>query len=347
MLNTIKDISIYPSFVCNQRCVYCRIDKDTPQELTTPESIGKFIATLPLAEKVTIRFFGGEPTMEVARIKAIAKQLVKVQRKVETQFSCVTYSNGTDADALLELLDNKILVPESTKISWDGVTTCQTTRPTTDGVTDEQLKANVVKIGQRYGNRLGLVHAIHPMNIHNLHNSLLIALDAGYRDFSYYLLQGYAYPKNVEFMTTFKEQLHLICQEYAAREHDPLNKFQFHNLNKFRNVFGLTSTMSTSGCSGLGESLAIAPNGVVYGCPCTAIASIYAIGHVTTGIDPVKVTELERAYANPALCALGCKNAQCHRCPVTIDIYGELSEELTHSACMMSHAETEVFNSYN
>lgn len=100
--NRIMELHLYPGNQCNRDCDFCTVfgtPKGWYQEYT-PEHLDAVLNTVMLNELGTVKFYGGEPTLNYENVMWAIAYL----RERGFDGSIVIYSNGIQAQRLLDIL---------------------------------------------------------------------------------------------------------------------------------------------------------------------------------------------------------------------------------------------------
>jgi len=110
--NETLDILIYPTEACNLRCKYCWENfKKNNMERKTEESVIAFLEKhVPKYKRLYIKWFGGEPLLNVAAIERIMKVSIKICRSNSVILSSSITTNGylLTNDIVRRLIKHKI-----------------------------------------------------------------------------------------------------------------------------------------------------------------------------------------------------------------------------------------------
>lgn len=321
----IDNIYLYPSFECNLKCGYCKIQRTESCDLS-PHTLRRFLEGLPLNSLTNVVILGGEPTLFPEKIHPLVMGIKEVERRKPVTFRFSMYTNASNADVAIDLMRKEIIGSKNSNVSWDGLKSTLSRVPKDDSLTDAYFRKNINMLGSSFGKDLTLAIAIHPETIPYLHESLIFALASGFRSFYYYILQDFPY--DVSIASEFKEQLSYVISRYIKRFPYSDLRFRFTNINSY-----FSKDKSRICDSRTGNSIAITPSGTLYRCPCTASKALFPIGDVFNGIDAEKERLMQEVISSCSPCS---KDLLCHVCP-----FGGCN-----SKCFLYEAEIEVYEHY-
>ena len=90
------ELTILPTMWCNLRCVYCYENKR--KETMTDDDINTIYTYIRNKAKqinsLSLLWFGGEPLLQVGKIKALSKRLIQLARRNKIQFKNSIITNG-------------------------------------------------------------------------------------------------------------------------------------------------------------------------------------------------------------------------------------------------------------
>ena len=117
--SSVKDIfTIYPTTDCNARCFYCFEEGIKTESMTkdTANAVANYIIDKSKGNKVTLRWFGGEPTLCADIISLISNRLASEN----IPFSSHIVSNALLLDALMARKAVDVWHVKSVQITIDG-----------------------------------------------------------------------------------------------------------------------------------------------------------------------------------------------------------------------------------
>lgn len=100
----LLELHLYPGNLCNRECSFCTVfgsAKGSFQEYTS-EHLDAALQMVMMDERGAIKFFGGEPTLAHENVIWAIRYL----RQQSYRGAIVIYSNGIQAERLLEILDS-------------------------------------------------------------------------------------------------------------------------------------------------------------------------------------------------------------------------------------------------
>lgn len=336
----LKYITLKPTNACNLNCDYCFAKNKNNDIFTRYDDLLTFLKHVPLAKKVNTNLSGGEPTLVIDNIYKIYTVIKKLNRELNTEFTFGIFTNGTHLDKVLELLNNDILDPVNSNISWDGIDYKNVRINNTNIDINKQLK---ILGNSKYGNEILVRTAISKQNISNLYKSVLYLVSIGCTKWEYYYLMDNPDYINKEFLEEFKKQLILISS---------IKNLNFYNLKKFlieynKNEYGKKRIL----CGHLGKSINISTIGNVY--PCGMCSDDYYKSDKIFKVDLLEYDKFIPMYNSfieylsktikDDKCKI-CKNIQCSECCYTIHLRSTYPKE--DQQCLMRDIEYEVFKKY-
>lgn len=120
----IKYINLHLSYMCNFDCDYCFLTKEarrSKDSFNRWDDLLKFLENIPLKDELIITLVSGELSIRHKLVEKAYYSIKKLERIRDIKISFGMYSNGTDMEYILNLLERGILNPKYTAISWDGV----------------------------------------------------------------------------------------------------------------------------------------------------------------------------------------------------------------------------------
>lgn len=149
--NRIMELHLYPGNRCNRDCDFCTVfgtPKGWYHEYTT-EHLDAVLRTVMLTSVGTIKFYGGEPTLNTSNVIWAIAYL----REKGFQGSIVIYSNGIQADLLIRILESDSLQQTTASLNY-SITTG-------DGAPQMPL-SSLAKLEQYEQNHPGAIAIGHP-----------------------------------------------------------------------------------------------------------------------------------------------------------------------------------------
>ena len=364
MYSLIKEITFKISSYCNLACVYCFQTHDIKERndvFRDYEALTRFVSALPTRDALEIKMTGGEVSLFIDEMRHAVKSLRKVERRKDLQLRPTVITNGTRMGEILELLDDGILYPHGTKVSWDGIYSASKSRKPKGGYTDAHFNEQIKLVGQSKWNKDVLIRtAVTEDTVDDLYTSLLFALDSGCRKWEYYFISDYDRYGSADFNRRFQKQIELIAKEYVKRYDDLRTRWTYSNWDNMYFANNMSqdamSKMRAVSCRHLGRGLYIAYDGRVF--PCGYFDSFsryssggefgepvkYTLGTIYDGIDETVAKEFVSEYLNPPTCDYTtCGNMHCFECPAANKKrIGELNAKHCRT-CGMLTAERNVF----
>ena len=116
----LMELHLYPGNLCNRDCSFCTVFGSPKGEYAdyTREHLDAALNTLILNEQGTLKFFGGEPTLNHENVMwAIA-----YVREHGFQGAIVIYSNGIQSERLLQILESDPLHKTTASLNYSIAT---------------------------------------------------------------------------------------------------------------------------------------------------------------------------------------------------------------------------------
>lgn len=353
MFDSINRISIKVTDFCNLDCVYCHQQskiKDSTSTFQHYDKLESFIRTLPLADEVDVLVTGGEISIKIDEFRRIDKILRKVAQDTDVRFIMSVVTNGTNLPALVKLVKQGKMRPESITVSWDGIYSYTNSRkgkqPT---LSDEYFNENIRYIAdQGYGESINIAFAITPDTINDMVESLDYCLSVGLQNFSFYYIHEADY-SNPEFIRDYTEALEQLAQRFVETYQDHTKRFRYYNWQNMYMRYKLSeaSFIANTSCIKLGNSVHIDIDGAVYPCTFFSDHKSMQIGHILEGFYEERVNRFQKEYQEEPDCNYkSCKNAHCFECPASNYILNQGMNNKTKNLCHLLSIEREIFMKY-
>lgn len=145
--NTELQITLILTSSCNLRCIYCFADcgiKNDSMSYITAQSIIKHAITIANGRRLSVSFFGGEPTLEFNLLKKIVAYVNDESKRnnLPKPYFGIT-SNGTFNETVLQYLTENLF---QITISADGIPKIQDVqRPMKNGKSSSILVENTIR----------------------------------------------------------------------------------------------------------------------------------------------------------------------------------------------------------
>ena len=120
----LKRLNLHLSYLCNLSCSYCFLtDEQRHSDATFCkwDSLLHMLGQLDLADDLIVNLASGELSLRPKLIAEACKWLKKIERTKETHLHFGLYTNGTNIDSIIELIEDGILDVNETSLSWDGL----------------------------------------------------------------------------------------------------------------------------------------------------------------------------------------------------------------------------------
>lgn len=237
----LKALSIFITNKCNYDCIYCNQDKKYKASHCLNVKRIADIIELYLDKNSYVNFYGGEPLIEIGKIRELVSYIIK--RRTDIRFSLTT--NGSLVDDEIEVFLKKKFY--SLMISYDGahaqnlrqVGSASLIRESIKRFLDcEKLKfsTNSVFIPETVGNLYSVINEISSMGVENIKTSLDLTI-----------------PWSEESIDVYEQQL------YKISESDIRDKSSLYRVIKNRE-------QGYFQCSGCDNHISVGPDGTVVGC---------------------------------------------------------------------------------
>ena len=330
MLKSINSIVIKVSTYCNLDCIYCYIchrdSKNRVSVFNQTKEFRKLLETLDIEPKLHIHFSGGECSLFTKEIRSIVKELNKLERTKDTKINYSLVTNGTNIDSIIELFDDGVIDPWSTKVSWDGIYSASKSRKPKDNkdkFTDRFFREELIeKLGKSgYGKYIILSMGLSKEIVENLSDSFRYAVESGCDKVEFYPIyfrEDPLYYRDKAFMEDIRNQLESIADLYI--EH-PFGYENWNNLY-YTEIINSGKPIDLS-CDILGHMLYVNEQGKIY--PCVIFNEYehfrndFCLGSVKDGIEhsKAKMIDLVLDSFEGSECSK-CDEYHCSRCPANI-----------------------------
>ena len=298
-------VILFLNHACNLACTYCYNGKKFDRALSL-EHIEKGIDLAFESGDVRISFFGGEPLLEVNRIKhavTYAREKEKSLNKKMLRFSMTVNGTLLDDEMLKYFRDENFFVA----VSLDGAKK-ENDRyrqyPTGAGTYDH-IARGLTLVKKHYG-KMATSSTVDPGNVRWLADSFAHVIDLGVQRFSFNF--NYDARWDDESLSIYKAQMDKVTGHFvdAYRQGNSVDYATFTS-----KINGHLNGQLKSKCLfGEGE-VTVAPSGRLY--PCERLVGEDAsdelcIGHIDSGIDLEKVLAFKRARLH--------RDTDCENCQV-------------------------------
>lgn len=116
----LLELHLYPGNLCNRDCSFCTVFGSLNGQYSeyTREHLDAVLKTLLLTEQGTLKFYGGEPTLNHENIIWAIAYL----REHGFKGSIVIYSNGIQAERLLQILESDLFKKTTASLNYSIAT---------------------------------------------------------------------------------------------------------------------------------------------------------------------------------------------------------------------------------
>jgi hypothetical protein len=116
----LLELHLYPGSLCNRDCSFCTVFGSPKGEYAeyTSVHLDRVLQSVLLDERGTVKFYGGEPTLHFENVIWAIDYL----RAHSYQGSIVIYSNGIQAERLLQILDSDPLGKTTASLNYSIAT---------------------------------------------------------------------------------------------------------------------------------------------------------------------------------------------------------------------------------
>ena len=347
MFEIINKLSIKAYSGCNLNCCYCHQLPEYKYHagiFNDFDNLEKLLMELPFAELVDVTITGGEITLRPDCFMNVAKIFKKVERKRDVKFDLCVVTNGTNMDIVYEWCDKKIIRPDKTAISWDGIYSASKSRLTKGKYDDEFFKNVIKKLGTtKYNHDIAVTPAITPMTLPDLADSYKFCLENNVFNFGYYFIHEGGYG-NEEFKEEFRKQLEEIAKLYVKYANNGEEVFYYnwqliYTKRKMPKNFFI--------CSKLGNNYHIDINGDIYPCIYFGDHRIFKVGTLKDGLNKDILKQFENEFLVQPLCNhKKCGNIQCTECPASNLVHNKSLSKRFCNLCGILPIETEIYDKY-
>ena len=349
MFDNISKVSIKVTGKCCLCCEYChQLFKDkyqSSQRFEDYHNLKNFLLSLPFTDVVDVTITGGEITMVENDFLKTVQTLKSVERMKDVTFDICIITNGTNMDLIYDWCNKKIIKPNKTSISWDGIYSASKSRKTS-GKYDDEYFCNVIKgLGKsEYNHDISIVTAVTPNTIDNLYDSYDFCINNGVYNWGYYFIHEGNYD-NEEFEKKFRDEITKIAKRYieianSGEEVCYYNWQLIHTRRKFPTNFHV--------CSKLGNNYHIDMNGDIYPCIYFGDHRAYKLGNISEGIDENTKSKFIEEYTREPLCEFKCcGNVQCSECPASNFVHNKSLNARFKNTCKLLTIENEIYDEYS
>lgn len=304
----INRLNIHLSYNCNLNCSYCFLKNETRKDksvFTRWDDLLNFLKRAPLGEELIVNLASGELSLRPSLIEKAYSEFKKIERYVDTKVKLGLYTNGTNIDVVLKYLEDGILDPSYTSLSWDGIDNSRT-RQGLSGNNNDLLKQAIVKIGKsRFADKFLIRSALTRNLLDNIEATLGFLDLAGCKNWEYYYLIDNDEYRDKKFQEDFTKALTIIYD----RQHN-LNIF---NVNSMDRYYSDTNGVKKLWCKSLDDSIDISIEGKIL--PCGSYSNNYKYGVPKTDFDDINdyFNESKIKELNNHNC-LNCQKCQYQTC---------------------------------
>lgn len=346
MFKQIDRMGIKVTNFCNLNCIYChqlRADKDNADTFVYYDELKDFLSKANMAPRVAVTVAGGEISLKMNEFNRCVNELSSIGNAV---YAPNIVTNGSNMKAVLQAVQKGIMRADAVTLSWDGLHSYSKTRKgKSDLYSDEYFNKNLKLIGQMgLGKQINIVFALTPYNIDTFYDSVMFALSAGIRNFTYYLIHEAKY-QNKEFLVKFVEQLMKVADTFV-RLYPTQDRFALYNFQSIATRNFLNADMVSSiTCKKLGRTVHFDTNGDIYACLYFGDHRAFQLGNLLDGgIYMDRLEEFSKNYLAAPSCKYGeCKSRQCFECPAANFVTTGSMQKKIENACNIRHLEQMVF----
>jgi radical SAM protein with 4Fe4S-binding SPASM domain len=306
--------------------------------------------------KTEILLMGGEiATVPISEMHNAVKQINKLLRYKQTRLNHSLISNGTDADFIIQLIEDKLYFPYNVNISWDGINGYLKYR-----IADPPINTNIElqKLGQQpYSQAIIIRVGVIPETVDTFYESIKFLLDNNLYRFYYYYLYEHEQYSNPFFINIFIDQLTKILELYLMYpsnvRFDNLERMIWFKDNEFSpdGLFKIQKYRKTL-CRYLGKFLHINVDGDIHPCPVFEGQSHpyfqdYKLGDIYNGLQDDKIQRLYQDFScDPfqysSQCS-SCKNYQCFICSAMQQYFSRYAPNIVYQKCDLLTAEHDLY----
>lgn len=347
MFKKIDRISVKVTTFCNMDCAYChqlKIDKNKPETFAYYDELKEFLSKCNMTDRIQATITGGEISLRLSDLVRCSNELNSIGN---TRYAPNVVTNGSNMKGIINLVRKGVLRADDVTLSWDGIHSCSKTRYSKNSSYDDAFfNRNIELVGKiGLGGTLNIVYAVTPVNVVDMHASLLFALETGVRNFTYYLIHEGDYD-NVGFLSEFEHQLRLIAREFVER-YDTDERFALYN---FQNLYSRRicddDFVSNITCRKLGRTFHFDTEGDIYGCIYFGDHRALQLGSLLDGgVYPDRLEEFSKDYLQQPSCKWGsCNLTNCFECPASNYVsLGSMQKKRCH-ACAVRRIENKVLD---
>lgn len=348
MFKEIRKMSLKVTNFCNLDCVYChqlRRDKDSTASFQLYDELEDFLRGCTFSQNVPVTVAGGEISLRPKEFEECVRRLSSMEFAT---FTPNIVTNGSNIRNVIKMIRKGYIRPDAVNLSWDGIHSYSKTRHAKkDLYSDGFFNQNLLKLSfLGFGDNICLMYAVTPYNVSDMYESLQCALDAGMRNFYFYLIHEARY-QNGEFLKEFQWQESLVADEFVRR-YDTEDRFMLYNYqNLYTRMVAGGDFFSDITCKKLGSALHFDMEGDIYPCLYFGDHRAFQIGSLLDGgIYLDRIEEFSDEFLRrPSCLEKHCGLRNCFECPASDYIsYGKMQGKRCNG-CEVRAIEMDMFNS--
>ena len=358
MYDEIDFMGIRLSSYCNLDCKYCyqySAAKEKHNLFKDYNALNKFLIKLPLAENLKFFLSGGEPSLYIDEVRKACKQIRKVMRYKDTNIHFSVYTNGTNLQGILDLMNEGLLDSFYCALSWDGLHTTKSRLVKNKKYTDEFFNKNIELLGKqckKYREDINIRTAATRDTIGELADNYKYVLDHGCTRWEYYIVNDESAFRDEEYLDLIKDQLRKIY--IMARDNNIADSLC--NLENMLYMYFdepddyIKQRFIT--CRHLGNTLFVNPTGEIFPCALSDnITKVYdgiKFGDIYNGFNKDVMQSFCNDYNTPPSCGMiykgkPCKTLHCFECAVTCKHCNGSLNKKSFNQCELRHIEYDLF----
>lgn len=292
MLDTILDnlvLYLHLTLDCNMNCKYCYSGpkkKDIMPLEYAQKTIDFFF---PHTKKLTIRFIGGEPLLQIDLLKNIVLYAEQEAKKLSKKLSNVIITNGTLFNEEFAQFCTKHKIEVS--LSFDGLKECQDcNRVYPDGHSSFDDVFKNIPLLLRHNPYTHVVHVVSPNNVSLLADSIAFLFEHKLCNIT--LSPDYTNKQLKDFLPQIKEQYFKIADLYL--------KYRKQGHWAFLNIFESAHSQyyDSQRCQLGISNFSIDPHGTIYPCCNFVDKQEFPLGDIIHGWDDAKIKYFQETLQN-------------------------------------------------
>jgi hypothetical protein len=304
-----------------------------------------FLIDAPLAQDVLINVSSGELSLFPDLIETAYNKLKKIERYKDTSVKFGLYTNGSNIEAILDLLDRGILDPKYTSMSWDGIFGSTIRESKSSKYNDSLFNKAIESIGRsKYKDDILIRSALTSTLLLHQKQSIEYLIDCGCSNWEYYFLIDNDEYRDPIFLDIFEKELNSLYKYNG-------NGINIFNINSMLEFYSTSTAKKRLWCRSLYNSIEIDVYGKIL--PCGSYSNGYKykppsidFDDISQKYDPAKIERIN--IDNCIKCHqcnhANCGNLHCIECARLIPYRtGDIFEYKASQPCKIRNIERKLY----